>query len=84
MAQSPQYKVYRDKEYVASFKYAGDAAVLVAATHGEVRWGHSHVIWREGSEYISAGESYDAAAELMHSRIDALHQRAFARTYGRA
>ena len=68
MAGSPPWKVYRDNEYVASCKYAEDAAALVSASGGAVKYGHSLVVWREGQEEFSAGESYDSAAEVMHAR----------------
>lgn len=62
------WKVFRDKEYVAACKYAEDAACLVAACGGQVRFGHSLVVWREGSEEFTAGNSYDAAARIMEKR----------------
>jgi hypothetical protein len=73
MAQSPQFKVYRGKEYVAAFKYAEDAAAFVAVL-GEgamIRHGHRLVLWHEGHEEFSAWESYDRAAEIMFGRIRA-------------
>jgi len=72
MAGSPNYKLFKDKEYVGSAKYLGDAAMFVAAL-GEgavVKWGHNKVIWTEGRETIDAAESYDGAAEIMEFRIE--------------
>jgi hypothetical protein len=71
MSGAPKFKVYRDGEYVAACKFAEDAAMLVAdCAFAEVRYEHKRVIWREGSEPVSAGESYDGAAEIMMSRIN--------------
>jgi len=70
MAQSPQFKVYRNGEYVAACKYAEDAAAMVSLTpSGEIKYGHRLVVWREGSEEFSAGNSYDGAAAVMFERI---------------
>ena len=71
MASSPQFKVFVEKEYVAAFKHAEDAAMFVAARgSGVVRLGHSGpALWHEGHEAISAGESYDEAAATMLSRM---------------
>jgi hypothetical protein len=84
MAQSPQFKIYRGKEYVAACKYAEDAAILVAASGGVVRFGHGLIVWREGFEAVSAGESYDFAADTMQQRIDAHNAAAYAKVYGGA
>ena len=71
MASSPQFKIYRGKEYVAACKYAEDAAALVAILGDDatVRYGHSMVVWREGQERFLAGTSYDDAAREMFDRI---------------
>ncbi len=72
MAGSPQFKVYRGKEYVASCKYAEDAAILVAAL-GEgstIRNGHSTIVWEEGKETQPAYESYDFVAYTVFERIN--------------
>ena len=85
MAQSPKYKVYRNKEYIGCCKYAEDAAALVSLTpEGQVRWGHSLVVWREGQEEFPAGESYDMAARTINTRIDAYNESAFSRVYRRS
>lgn len=68
MGATSDWKIYRDKEYVASFKYTEDAAMFVAASGGEVRFTHRCVVWREGQEAFSAGESYDRAAVIMQDR----------------
>ena len=69
MAQSPQYKVYRGKEYIAACKYAEDAAAMVSLAGGTVKYGHNLLVWKEGAEQIQAGESYDGAARIMHESI---------------
>lgn len=83
MASTPEWKVYRDGEYIAACKYAEDAALLVSAAGGVVKHGHSLVVWTEGCEEFSAGESYDSAASTMHSRRKAAGRAAFERTYGK-
>jgi|GEM_PF-2508119 hypothetical protein len=85
MAASPDWKVYRDNEYVAAFKYAEDAAAFVAITGGHVRNGHRvrDTVWREGAEAFSAGRSYDAAAAVMAERVEAAAD-AYRRSVGRA
>lgn len=75
MAASPQFKVYRDGEYVAACKYAEDAAMLVAGATGVVKHGHRLVVWREGSEEFGAGASYDEAAAIMCARVDAAYAK---------
>lgn len=83
MAGTPQWKVYRDKEYVAACKYPEDAAILVSAAGGVVKHGHSLVVWTEGSEDFSAGESYDNAATVMADRLNAYQAASFERAYGK-
>lgn len=85
MAGSPDWKVYRDGEYVAAFKYAEDAAAFVSITGGNVREGHraARTVWREGAEKFSAAESYDAAAEIMHERADGFAAQ-YLKSVGRA
>lgn len=84
MAASPKYKIYRGKEYVGCVKDATDAAVLVSVqTDGEVRLGHSFVLWREGKDGC-AGESYDTAAELILERERGVNQRSYERQHGHA
>lgn len=83
MSGTPKWKVYRDKEYVAACKYASDAAAVVGLTgHGTVKYDHSLIVWREGSERVSASESYDEAAETMLERLDDYHNRSFRKAYG--
>ncbi len=71
MAAAPPFKVYTAAgEYVAACKYASDAVAICAISgSGTVRHGHKHIVWREGSEEISASESYDQAADIILSRI---------------
>ncbi len=72
MAHSPNYKIYRQGgEYVASCKYAEDAAAIVSIW-GEgafVKFQHRVRVWTEGKEDFSAGESYDRAASVMRRRL---------------
>lgn len=80
MAGSPKYKVYRDGKYVAACKFAEDAAALIAVSDcGEVRFGHSTVLWSEGSEEFSAGESYDRTAEVIQDRERQMHEKSYAK-----
>ena len=75
MAQTPQFKVYRNGEYIAACRYGEDAAALVALTgDGTVRYGHRLVVWTEGQESFPAGESYDGAAAIMEQRIETLRE----------
>lgn len=73
MASAPKYKVFTpENEYIASFKYPGDAAVLVSAIGNgtTIRNGHAKrdTVWSEGSEQQPAGESYDFVAETIFQR----------------
>ena len=77
MASSTVFKVYRGKEFIASFKYLGDAIVLVAH-HGKgssIRHGHSLALWLEGYEEYPASESYDLVADICRSRYNAHLQK---------
>lgn len=74
MAASPPWKVYVDREYIASFKYPEDAARFIDAGGTEVRFGHSLVVWVEGSEEQSAMESFDSAAAIMRERAGLITQ----------
>lgn len=67
---TPNWKVYRDGEYVASTKYPEDAAMLIAG-HGAgvVKWRHQVLVWEEGAEEFQAGESYDRAGDVMRARL---------------
>ena len=86
MAGSPKWKVFVDDEYIASCKYAEDAAALVGARGPcddgsvQVRYGHSkrYTVWRDGLEDIEAAESYDVAAETMIEREAAQRAKDFA------
>lgn len=75
MAASPDLKVYRNGEYVASCKYAEDAAAIVALSGGEIRLGHTarHTIYRDGETYagkvVRADDSIDEVAEVVHLAI---------------
>ena len=69
----PQYKVFVDGEYIASTKYALEAAVLAGLRmDSDVRYGghaRKNIIWKEGEEGFSACESWDKAASIMVSRV---------------
>ena len=71
MASSPRLKVYRGDEYVASVKYAEDAAAIIASGGEDmtIRDGHKHVVWTEGQEAQSAAESYDFVALTIYGRM---------------
>ena len=69
MAASPEWKVYRNKEYIGCCRYADDAAALVSLGGGVIKHGHSMIVWTEGAEGFSAGESYDGAARIMEARV---------------
>ncbi len=75
MAGSPQFKVYRDGEYIGCTKYAEDAAALVGVSGGVVTWGHRLVVWREGEEEMLAAESYDGAGQIMFDRVQEMHRK---------
>lgn len=83
MAATPNWKIYRGREYVASCKYPEDAACLVSMGGGVVKYGHSLVVWREGEEKFSAHESYDGAAEIMENRRYAHAKAAYEAAYGK-
>jgi hypothetical protein len=74
MASSPSLKVYdATGEYLASFKYAEHAAMLVAALGDghTIRQGHSKrmTLWTEGREMLAAAESYDFVATTVYERM---------------
>lgn len=73
MAGSPKYKVYdNDGVYVASCKFAEDAAVLVTIGYpdrGTVRLGHGRILFTAGVDGDSG--SYDGAAEVIIRRESA-------------
>lgn len=79
MAASPEFKVYRNGEYVAACKYAEDAAAIAGMYTGtEVRYGHraKDRIFLEGSEEVNAADSWDGAAAIMHQRVEEMRNRA--------
>lgn len=82
MAATPEWKVYRNKEYIGCCKYAEDAAALVSLGGGVVKHGHSLTVWVEGQEAFNAGESYDGAAKIMFARVRKNHVAAIVRTRG--
>jgi hypothetical protein len=87
MAGSPIYKVY-DAEgvYQGCAKHPSMAAAMIAMTSAPgqtIRFGHSFVVWREGSEEIEAGESFDQVAQTVFERVSAMQEKQYARTYSR-
>jgi hypothetical protein len=83
MAAAPQWKIYRDGEYVAACKHPEDAAALVAMSGGVVKLGHSVIVWCEGSEEFEAGDSYDRAASIMQQRAHDHNVSQYERVYGK-
>jgi len=70
MPATPKYKVISpDGDYVAACRYAEDAANLVGiyGPGAKIKL-DGRIIWREGSEEISAGDSFDRAREIIHGR----------------
>ncbi len=73
MGSTPPFKIINPNgEYVASCKYAEDAAAFIGilGEGSRVLYRHSLPLWFEGREAIPAAESYDQAAQIMHKRID--------------
>lgn len=71
MAASPPYKIYDSQNRYQAACHELEAAACLVAFYGDgatIRSGHTNVIWREGSELISAGDSYDQAAAILISR----------------
>jgi len=73
MASSPKYKVFNPSgEYVASCKYAEDAAAVVAlyGDGAQIRTSHSKrdTVWIEGEECESAANSVDFVAQRVSER----------------
>lgn len=83
MAASPQFKIYRGGEYVASVKYLEDAAAIVSVSGGVVKYQHKYTLWTEGSEEFSAGDSFDGAAEVMRDRLKQLNKTQYEKIYGK-
>lgn len=79
MAASPGLKVFNPSgEYVASCKFAEDAAAIVAiyGDGAQIRFGHrpKDVVWTEGSEEHPASESFDGVALVVAGRVAARAQ----------
>ena len=77
MAATPRWKVYsHNGEYLASFKYPEDAAVLIGSKgYGTtLRDGHTRIVWTEGPGF-EAGESYDTVAQVAHAGGGAISTR---------
>lgn len=72
MAASPDWKVYKGNEYIASCKSPYYAAMIIAGLgEGTIRYGHSKkaIKWNEGAEEIPASESYDVVAGTCYERL---------------
>ena len=75
MAASPPFKVYRAGEYVASCKYAEDAAAI-AGMGGErvlVKYHHKQVLYDHDADGQVASNSWDEAGELIRARLRGSH-----------
>jgi hypothetical protein len=74
MAATHSYKVYTDGGmYIASCKYPTYAAMIVTGiAGGTIRYGHQHIVWREGHEAQPAGESYDFVESTVNDRVTQL------------
>ena len=67
-----KFKIHQDGDFIAQCVDAETASAIVANIGGTVTYdgGNSRlVVWREGSETVSASQSYDEAAAVMHARI---------------
>ena len=72
MAQSPQFKVFNPAgKYIAACRHIEDAAMLVGAygQGAKIKFGHSMIVWTEGSEAAKASDSFDAVAQVVSTRI---------------
>ncbi len=69
MASSPPFKVYRNGEYVASCKFAEDAAAIVGMSGGQIKLHHKQILFDSAKDSIDAGDSWDAVASLVISRL---------------
>ena len=73
MAATPGWKVFNPSGvYVASCKYAEDAAAIVAG-YGDgatISWRRVFTAWVEAKEEVGAGESYDSVARVCHERLE--------------
>jgi hypothetical protein len=67
-----RWKVYRNKEHIASVKYVEDAAVFMI--HGDMLldgdWPGRPVVWREGAEEITCQDSADRCAAIVYQRAE--------------
>lgn len=71
MAASPRLKIYNPEgEYVASCKYAEDAAALIAflGDGAMIKASHRAEVWVEGKESQPASDSYAFVADTVHAR----------------
>jgi len=64
------FKIYRDGVYLASCRFAVDAARFVGmcGPGAIVKYQHLYVLWREGHEEVSARERPATAAALIDVR----------------
>jgi len=70
MAGSPRFKVHRYGEYVASCKFAEDAAQLLAGYDGFIRDKWFGVVWTTKDDGAT-DDSFDDVATTMWQRINA-------------
>ena len=70
MAGSPIYKIYRNKEYLASVKYLEDAVMIAEGLFAEIRRGHSRVIWACPEPGKGVLNSYEEEAEKIREKIN--------------
>jgi hypothetical protein len=86
MAGSPEWKVYdAGGTYQAACKEPEAAGAVVALYgHGAtIRWQHSLIVWREGSERTSADDSYDYVANMVRTRVVDHQRQSYIKRYGK-
>jgi hypothetical protein len=71
MAQSPAFKAYKDGEYLASFKRAGDAAAFasILGAGASIRFGHSKSSTVLLITDENENQSYDELTETLLSNL---------------
>lgn len=85
MSGTPAWKIYdADGKYEAACKH-GEVAACIVALLGDgatIRHDHKLIVWREGSEEISAAESYDQVCETISVRKRDHARRSVDKAYG--
>ncbi len=69
MTSTTAFRVFRHGRYVASCKYAEDAALLIGRCSKGVVRVNKQVVWHEGHEGQPAAFSSKHAAEVMQARL---------------